>query len=286
MKRFLMILVLGLLWCNSAYAEKIVYSSNDFIIVHYDNPAKSVPGDWDHLYKIVFGAEWWSIYFENIRMPSIAENHCKNLGRNAYLLGQGGEHFSVSRPDGRYVNLDWYSNLGFIKAFTLVRYFCAEDKDEALQSFRKTIGTRKFDGVKKFKSQLEKKGKNLLNDNNIIWVTDDNNTETLWASKIESTVADTPEQKKKDLASMIDKAKDTCKELGFEEGTEKFADCSLKLYSQSVELAAKNNQQVVMGPQSSGSNSVTIYDPRRDSRILMKKAQRMLSGRCTFGIDC
>ena len=27
------------------------------------------------------------------------------------------------------------------------------------------------------------------------------------------------------------------------------------------------------------------YD-RRDSRILMKKGQRMLSGACTLGIDC
>ena len=85
---------------------------------------------------------------------------------------------------------------------------------------------------------------------------------------------------------MIDDAKNTCKELGFEEGTEKFSDCALKLYSQSVELAAKSKQQIVMQPQSSGSNTMTIYDPRRDSRILMKKAQRMLSGRCTLGIDC
>ena len=49
-------------------------------------------------------------------------------------------------------------------------------------------------------------------------------------------------KKKIELASMIDEAKDTCKELGFAEGTDKFSDCSLKLYSQSVELAAKNNQ--------------------------------------------
>ena len=85
---------------------------------------------------------------------------------------------------------------------------------------------------------------------------------------------------------MIDDAKKTCKELGFKEGTEKFTDCSLKLYSQSVEVAAKNNQTVVMQPQSSGSSSVTIYDPVRDSRALMKQGQRMLSGACTLGIDC
>ena len=94
------------------------------------------------------------------------------------------------------------------------------------------------------------------------------------------------QQEKVNVASMINKAKDTCKDLGFTEGTDKFADCSLKLYSQSVELAAKQNQQVVMQPQSSGSNVITIYDPVRDSRALMQQGQRMLSGACTLGIDC
>ena len=91
---------------------------------------------------------------------------------------------------------------------------------------------------------------------------------------------------KVEIASMIDKAKNTCKELGFTEGTDKFADCSLKLYTQSVELAAKQNQQVVMQPQSSGSNVMTIYDPVRDSRALIRQGQRMLSGACTLGINC
>jgi len=95
-----------------------------------------------------------------------------------------------------------------------------------------------------------------------------------------------PTEDKVEMEKIINKAKDTCKSLGFKEGTDKFADCSLKLYSQSVELAAKSNQTVVMQPQSSGSSSMTIYDPVRDSRALMKQGQRMLSGRCTLGIDC
>jgi len=97
---------------------------------------------------------------------------------------------------------------------------------------------------------------------------------------------DTSTQKKIELASMIDKAKNTCKELGFSEGTEKFSDCSLKLYSQSVELAAEQNKTVVMQPQSSGSNVMTIYDPVRDSNALMNKGMKMLSGGCTLGVDC
>ena len=111
----------------------------------------------------------------------------------------------------------------------------------------------------------------------------------LWNYKCISQTAiqaEQQEENKVNLASMIDRAKDTCKSLGFTEGTEKFSDCSLKLYTQSVELAAEKNQQVVMQPQSSGSNVMTIYDPRRDSRILINQGQRMLSGRCTLGIDC
>jgi len=93
-------------------------------------------------------------------------------------------------------------------------------------------------------------------------------------------------EKKMELASMVEDAKKTCKDLGFTEGTDKFTDCSLKLYTQSVEVAAKNNQTVVMQPQSSGSNSVTIYDPVRDSNALINKGQRMLSGACTAGVNC
>jgi len=93
-------------------------------------------------------------------------------------------------------------------------------------------------------------------------------------------------KKKLELASMVEDAKKTCKDLGFTEGTDKFSDCSLKLYTLSVESAAKNNQTVVMQPQSSGSNSVTIYDPVRDSNALIRQGQRMLSGACTLGINC
>lgn len=90
---------------------------------------------------------------------------------------------------------------------------------------------------------------------------------------------------KAEMESMITKAKNTCKSLGFKEGTEKFADCSLKLYSQSVELADKNNA-IVMQPQSSDSNVMTIYDPARNSNALMQEGMKMLSKNCTLGIDC
>ena len=84
------------------------------------------------------------------------------------------------------------------------------------------------------------------------------------------------------LASMMEGAKSTCKGLGFAEGTDKFADCSLKLYSQSIELAAKSNQQV----QNMSGGVVTIYDPVRDSNALIRQGQRMINGSCTLGVNC
>jgi len=67
---------------------------------------------------------------------------------------------------------------------------------------------------------------------------------------------------------MLNSAKSTCKELGFREGTDKFSDCALKLYSQSVELAAKNNQQVVTQPHKA---RVLILGPSMIlSEILMR----------------
>ena len=88
------------------------------------------------------------------------------------------------------------------------------------------------------------------------------------------------EQNSIKMASMIDKAKNTCKSLGFNEGTEKFTDCSLKLYTQEMELAAKQNQQVIIQGQNSGS--MTIYDPVRDSENMMRRGMGLVNGTCTL----
>jgi len=106
------------------------------------------------------------------------------------------------------------------------------------------------------------------------------------------TKEDTLEEDKQ-LAIMVNTAKKTCGVLGFEPGTEKFADCTLKLYTQKVEelIAEKQSKNQVVqnqasSSQSSGSNTTTIYDPVRDSQNLINKGQKMLSGGCTLGVDC
>ena len=88
------------------------------------------------------------------------------------------------------------------------------------------------------------------------------------------------------LASMIDKAKSNCKALGFKEETDKFTDCTLKLYTQEVDnkVAVEVAKQQASGSSSSGS--MTIYDPVRDRQNQIDRGMKMLSGGCTLGIDC
>ena len=92
--------------------------------------------------------------------------------------------------------------------------------------------------------------------------------------------------KQSELAPMINSAKSTCKTLGFEEGTDKFTDCALKLYTQEVEnkVAIEVAKQQASGSSSSGS--MTIYDPVRDRQNQIDRGMKMLGGGCTLGIDC
>ncbi len=55
------------------------------------------------------------------------------------------------------------------------------------------------------------------------------------SAKSNSADSNSAKSNSADSASLIDQAKETCKSLGFKEDTEKFADCSLKLYSQSLD---------------------------------------------------
>ena len=90
-----------------------------------------------------------------------------------------------------------------------------------------------------------------------------------------------------DLATMIEKAKTTCQTLGFEQGTDKFSDCTLKLYSQEVDN--KVALEVAKQKSSSGSSNsgtMVIYDPVRDRQNKIDKGMEMITGRCTLGKDC
>ena len=69
--------------------------------------------------------------------------------------------------------------------------------------------------------------------------------------------------------------KATCEALGFKPGSEKFADCALKLF-----IADNKEAQVVQS--SSGTQEVIIRDPDREQRIRLRKFNDRISGKCAW----
>jgi hypothetical protein len=95
------------------------------------------------------------------------------------------------------------------------------------------------------------------------------------------------DKEKIELAEIIDKAKATCQTLGFEQGTDKFSDCTLKLYSQEIDnKVALEVAKQKSSSSSSNSGTMVIYDPVRDKQNKIDKGMEMITGRCTLGKDC
>ena len=82
------------------------------------------------------------------------------------------------------------------------------------------------------------------------------------------------------MAALIEDSKNTCKSLGFQQGTDKFTDCTLKLYSQKLDLAEKQKQQVVV--QNPGSSTVSVIDVTREREDTMRRSMGLINGTCTL----
>jgi hypothetical protein len=82
------------------------------------------------------------------------------------------------------------------------------------------------------------------------------------------------------MATIIEDSKNTCRTLGFKEGTDKFTDCALKLYTKKIELAEKQNQQVVV--QNQGSSTVRVIDVTREDENYRRRAMGLINGTCTL----
>jgi len=95
------------------------------------------------------------------------------------------------------------------------------------------------------------------------------------------------EEEKIKLAKIIEKAKATCETLGFEKSTDKFSDCTLKLYSQEIDnIVALEVAKQKSSSGSSNSGTMIIYDPVRDRQNKIDKGMEMITSRCTLGKDC
>ena len=125
------------------------------------------------------------------------------------------------------------------------------------------------------------KGK-LIKTDGWIWEGKFRNGKFLKGNKYQANTTLNTNVNSTNVGNLINQAKNTCKSLGFKEGTEKFTDCSLKLYSQSLDLATKQNQQVIVQNQGSSSNTVRVIDVTRERENTLRKAGGLLDGSCTL----
>ena len=102
-----------------------------------------------------------------------------------------------------------------------------------------------------------------------------NNVQTSVSRKLSKSEKKQKEQEDNKFAK-IEEYKKTCSAIGFELGTDKFADCTLKLY------VADNKETTQIVQSSSGVQEMIIYDPDRERRIQQKAWNDLLHGRCSL----
>ena len=185
-------------------------------------------------------------------------------------------------------NILWISILG------LMLSGCISPGDNTYGDFQKYWETeRKWKTAKACpKSKLEKGGscvwsaKSTQEEANEDALNYCNKSDCVITMEGNKTVYTYEDLKSSELASIINNSKNTCKTLGFEEGTEKFTECALKLYTQEVDNKVAIEVAKRKSSSSSSSGTMTIYDPVRDRQNQIDKGMKMLSGGCTLGIDC
>ena len=244
MKKISIILVM-LFWCNVSFAEKIFFSSEDFVIIKYKNYNVGT--------RVAVGADGYNTYSNqaNVKIPYTAQNYCKNLGnKNTYLLGT-----KTSELWGdAYV--DWHLTKFVIWGhYVLIRYFCANNADEAVNNLKKYVEFKKIGKVKfypvlvynlsEYPYKIRPNLSYLIQHENLIWATNDKkylaSLEEKKKKKEPKTVA-----KKSKFVSKEKQYEHTCvKALGLRKGSKRYMECALKIMEMELELTKLNAEKEV-----------------------------------------
>ena len=209
------------------------------------------------------------------------------LGLILHGCAQGGGYGIVNHKDSEKISVGWHMGLANVITDNVTRHVSEHCKtyDKYAFYFSEAHGgvndSALFHCSKEFLETSPTNGASLTWTN---WMKE-KKKEKAENTKIEEEKKISDKEKNK-LASMINSAKSTCKTLGFEEGTDKFTDCSLKLYSQEVDNIVAIEVAKQKTTSSSNSGTMTIYDPVRDRQNQIDRGMKMLSGGCTLGIDC
>jgi hypothetical protein len=302
MKKLLAIIVLGLLFSGNAYAltykeaenewlnnggsdgdpnqTVILESTKDYIVIRNTTAQTKI---YHELFKIFKPA---NIFHQE------ADAHCK---KNKVYIGSLYEIFddhTVYNYCTSFLSThEEFKNIKLSKSesselqglgFCLIHISCEGEFHNGISFEKHNVkkSLKKWPDAKKVAERIKAHNAKL--------------TDSSFVFKIKKrALAKKDETDKIEMASMVKKAQATCKDLGFKEATPEYSNCSLKLYTQSIELAAKNKQQIVHtrlntstgntstgNAVSSGSNSVTIYDPVRDANRAIDRGMKMITGKC------
>ena len=265
MKKAILVLLVGLFWCNTSYAigYKIkLLEKNEYGIVF----KMTIPWS-DDPFK-------WANTFRKTRETSI--QHCNTYNKDTYVFWSQYYGAYARDQEGKFYD-DMYGFFGIIQDLQYglgvrARYFCAENVDEA------------YNYLERYDDLFKKKFKTKMHIQTILYskINDDpfdfkniDGTGATFVSKPKT--AEEVAQKETELAELkkIGGYKKTCSALGFKIGTDKFADCMLKLF-------VADNKEVQVVQSSSGVQEMIIYDPDREFRINMKKWKDRRSGKCRF----
>ncbi len=219
MKKFLSIVLLSLLFNGSALAECI------------KGDCKKGYGEFSWKGLGIYKGEWL-----NSKMHGYGEYEGYPDGSHAGLTHKGYYKKDKKHGDGKFTHPngavfegEYRNNKMKLGKFTWPNgsVFEGEFRNDKMKLGKFTWPNgdicEEYNGSKCLVNIIKKN--NSLNSNS----TDSNSTDS---NSVDSNSTDSNSV---DSASLIDQAKETCKSLGFKEDTDKFADCSLKLYSQSLD---------------------------------------------------
>ena len=179
------------------------------------------------------------------------------LSSNAYA-----KEIKVYHKDENSISVTQFTVFGNSKQNLIAAKHCAQYKKFAFQlDYRMGVLNEKGKGTRLYHCAAEKLTKIPLTGKSIRWTNYDPNHK--FAQKV----------KEDEKFEKLESYKRTCEALGFSPGTDKFADCALKLF-----VADNKEAQVVQS--SSGTPEIIIRDPDREQRIRLKKFNDRVSGKC------
>jgi len=263
MRKAILVLLVGLLWCNTSYAIgykiKLLEKNEYGIVFKMTIPWRDDPFKWANTFR---------------KTRETSTQHCNTYNKDTYVFWSQYYGDYARDQEGKFYD-DMYGFFGIIQDLhqgisVRARYFCAENVDEA------------YNYLERYDDLFKKKFKTKMHIQTILYskINDDpfdfkniDGTGATFVSKPKT--AEEVAQKEEELAELkkIGGYKKTCSALGFEIGTDKFADCMLKLF-------VADNKEVQVVQSSSGVQEMIIYDPDREFRINMKKWKDRRSGKC------